>query len=313
MDFRSRALESMGVNPAEPGTVGELRIPDQAASAKWADISREYVHRAGLSVPAGCRVIHGCIVPDTELATVRSPETSTPAALIVAGMHRSGTSLLGRFLIAAGISLGEALIGPLPSNPFGHFEDLELVQFHERILLRDPRRPRFTEADRAFAREMVARRRAAGGTWGWKDPRTSFFLSEWSELIPEATFLLLFREPMQVVDSMCRRKEHDPNTRAANSGALGSWIGYNRELLRFYRAQPGRCLLINLERAVENPARLTEVLERRISLALRPELFQACYDREILHLRPSVHRPVNLRLRLQAELLYRTLLRHNEI
>lgn len=302
----------MGVNSGPEEAGAELRIPDRAGAAEWAEISREYVQRAGLRVPAGCRMVHGCILPEARAASPDgSGASAKPLALIVAGMHRSGTSLLGRFLMAAGVCLGEALIGPLPSNPFGHFEDLEVVRFHEQILLREGGPPRFTDADRATARELVARRRAAGGPWGWKDPRTSFFLSEWSELIPEATFLLLFREPMQVVDSMCRRKEHDPNTRAANSGALGSWIGHNRELLRFYRAQPDRCLLINLERAVENPARFTEVLHRRLSLALDAELFQACYDRQHLHLRRPVSRPVNPRLQIQAVLLYRTLLRHS--
>jgi hypothetical protein len=302
----------MGVNPADPGRVEELRIPDRAASTEWAEISREYVQRAGLAVPVGCRVVHGCIVPEAPPAPAPLVEASaTPPALILAGMHRSGTSLLARFLMATGVSLGESLIGPLPSNPFGHFEDLELVRFHEQILLRDGGHPRFTEADRATARDLVQRRRAAGRPWGWKDPRTSFFLSEWAELVPEATFLLLFREPMQVVDSMCRRKEQDPNTRAANSGALGSWIGHNRELLRFYRAHRDRCVLINLERAVQEPARFVDVLRSRAGLALEAELFQACYDPQLLRLRPPAHRPVSPRLRLQAALLYRALLRHS--
>jgi hypothetical protein len=302
----------MGVNPAEPGPVEELRIPDRANSTEWAEVSREYVQRAGLAVPAGCRMVHGCILPEASQAA--APPVAgvvTPPALILAGMHRSGTSLLARFLMAAGVSLGESLIGPLPSNPFGHFEDLELVRFHEQLLLRDRSHPRFTEADRATARELVQRRRAGGRAWGWKDPRTSFFLSEWSELVPEATFLLLFREPMQVVDSMCRRKEQDPNTRAANSGALGSWIGHNRALLRFYRAHPERCVLINLERAVQDPVRFVDVLRSRAAVALAPELFQACYDPQLLRLRPPAHRPVSPRLRLQAALLYRVLLHHS--
>jgi hypothetical protein len=272
------------------------------------------VVETGHEPPPGTRVVNGCILPgiDPEAAEAVTG-TARPPALVLSGMHRSGTSLFGQYLMASGIQLGETLIGPLPSNPYGHFEDLAFVELHERVMLRDAQNPRFTAADRAQAAELVERRRGAGKPWGWKDPRGSFFLGEWVALIPEAHFLLLFREPLLVVDSMCRRKEQDLNTSAANSGALGSWIGYNRALLKFYRAYPERSVLLSVDRAIRDPEGTAAALRRLGGWPFQAERFRACYDTSILQTQPLKPRPLNPRLRLQARLLHYALLKASAI
>jgi hypothetical protein len=252
-------------------------------------------------------VVHDCILPPEASAAAVLTKTGPAPVVVLTGMHRSGTSLFARYLMASGVELGEALIGPLPSNPYGHFEDLAFVELHERALARSWKHPRFSEKERGAARQLVAERRARGIPWGWKDPRTCFFLSQWAELLPEAVFVLLFREPLQVVDSMCRRKEQDTNRADVNSGALGSWIGHNRELLRFHREHPARSLLVSVERAVRNPAGLAQALRERTGFPFEEERFRACYDAEILHTRKVTNRPVSWRLRIQAGLLHRAL------
>jgi len=290
-----------------------LRIPTGASARDWERISREWVAESGHQPPPGARVVHGCILPGADHGPQSAPDRAgLPPALVLCGMHRSGTSLFGQYLMASGFQLGETLIGPLPSNPYGHFEDLAFVELHERALERDPLHPRFTAVERAQAVQLVELRRATGRPWGWKDPRASFFLSEWAAIIPEARFLLLFRDPLLVVDSMCRRKEQDLNTRAANSGALGSWIGYNRALLRFYRAHPDRTLLLSVDQAIRDPERTAGALRRFGDWPFQPDLFRACYDQKILQTRSLVTRPLNLRLRLQALLLHQGLLRASE-
>src|ERR687896_198189 len=54
--------------------------------------------------------------------------------LIVAGFHRSGTSLVCQLLHRAGLFLGYNLLGPAFSNPHGHFEDTEILEIHQQIL-----------------------------------------------------------------------------------------------------------------------------------------------------------------------------------
>lgn len=278
-------------------------------------MSREFVRLSGMQPPPGTREVHGCYVPETR--RLEAPSGPAPV-LVVTGMHRSATSLFARYLMASGVDLGESLIGPLPSNPYGHFEDLQVVQLHEEALARvgDEGRAgqlRFNGSALERAERLLQTRRRGNGVWGWKDPRTCFFLEAWAGLIPEAIFLLLFREPLQVVDSMCRRREVDPNTRASNSGALGSWIGHNRQLLRFQRQYPERGLLINVDRALAAPERFVAALRERTGLPFDVDLFQRCYDPALLSRKPRVQRPISWRLRLQANFLYRALLRASAI
>ena len=55
--------------------------------------------------------------------------------ILVVGMHRSGTSLFTHILSKCDVSIGENLIGSGLGNEDGHFENLELVNFHEELLL----------------------------------------------------------------------------------------------------------------------------------------------------------------------------------
>jgi hypothetical protein len=52
----------------------------------------------------------------------------------VIGMHRSGTSVVARAVIALGATFGETLIPPSEYNPLGFFEDLDIVSCNRRIL-----------------------------------------------------------------------------------------------------------------------------------------------------------------------------------
>src|SRR5687767_12826738 len=54
--------------------------------------------------------------------------------LIIAGFHRSGTSLVSELLNRAGLFLGDDLIGAHPTNPYGHFEDRDFTRFHDALL-----------------------------------------------------------------------------------------------------------------------------------------------------------------------------------
>ena len=55
-------------------------------------------------------------------------------ALIISGMHRSGTSLIAGMLAQAGVDLGDRLVPAARDNPLGFFEDADFVAFHERAV-----------------------------------------------------------------------------------------------------------------------------------------------------------------------------------
>ena len=56
--------------------------------------------------------------------------------LIVAGMHRSGTSVIAQWLQRCGLCLGENLLGPAIGNNEGHFEDTDFVFLHDILIVK---------------------------------------------------------------------------------------------------------------------------------------------------------------------------------
>jgi hypothetical protein len=236
-------------------------------------------------------------------------DASSP--LIITGMHRSGTSLLAGFFHRSGIHLGDELMGAKPSNPYGHFEDVEILEFHTAILQRDfghslwvpmPRKawvlPALTAADRARAEALVAHRKGKARAWGWKEPRTCLFLDLWHELLPNAHFLFVVRHPRLVLDSLGRRN----NTRAyhiwLHNRFLRAWLLYNRECLRFHLENPRRCVFVYLEEMLQSPQALIAYLSQWLRMPLDLQVFQSLYDPEVLADRPA-------QIRLVSPILYR--------
>lgn len=191
-------------------------------------------------------------------------------AIIVAGMHRSGTSLTASMLAGAGVDLGSRLLGAGLGNARGHFEDLDFKELHGRSLegwgigeagfTCQPglRMPFFL---RARAEALAAERAAAGLPWGWKDPRTVLFLEDWSEILPGAFHVVVFRPPWEVVDSFFRRG--DAAFVLNPPFAVAVWLHYNTLLIDFLRRCPERCLPLELGQIVADPSRLSRGLRDR--------------------------------------------------
>src|SRR5215472_14578003 len=55
-------------------------------------------------------------------------------AVLILGMHRSGTSATAGLLQFAGVDLGSNLTPPQEDNPRGFFEHDEVWQLHQRLL-----------------------------------------------------------------------------------------------------------------------------------------------------------------------------------
>lgn len=230
-------------------------------------------------------------------------DSSSP--LIITGMHRSGTSLLAGFFHRSGIHLGDVLLGASPTNPSGHFEDVEILEFHRAILQREfghtmwaPKPPQLTSADRSEAEALVAQRMSKAGAWGWKEPRTCLFLDLWDELLPAANYLFVIRHPRLVLDSLGRRN----NTRFyhfwVHNRFVRAWIVYNAECLRFYQEHPGRCVLVQLEELLQSPRAAIAHWSRWLGVSLDVEVFQSLYDPAVLADRPA-------QIRLASPVLYR--------
>jgi hypothetical protein len=105
--------------------------------------------------------------------------------------------------------------------------------------------------------------------WGWKDPRTTLFLNFWVDINEQIRFLFIFREPLQVVDSLIRRGR-DPIVSQKPVVALQSWLVYNRQILSCFKQYPARSILIEVEDFIENPSYLAVTLAHQFQFEIEP-------------------------------------------
>ena len=184
--------------------------------------------------------------------------------LLMAGMHRSGTSLTSSLCQSGGLFIGESLNPPDKASPLGHFEDLDFLWFHERTLVSNSLAPtgfditdnvpQVSEQSVAEAHALVAKRRGLGVPWGWKDPRATMFLEFWAQQIPDAKFLLVFRKPWEVADSLFRRGDTESRLGNEPLRALKLWQQYNALILKFAKAHPSRVLVREFTQLIASPS-----------------------------------------------------------
>lgn len=180
-------------------------------------------------------------------------------AIVVAGMHRSGTSLTASLLRALGVDMGSRLMAADAHNRKGYFEDWDFVDLQRAMFhaayppgaagwieagwaqdaALDPAR---LERFRGEAERLVASR-SASPLWGFKDPRTTLLLPFWRTLLPDARYVLVYRQPWDVADSLYRAQH--AVFAAHPEFAPRIWLHYNRQILAFHRAHPGACLLVS--------------------------------------------------------------------
>lgn len=138
--------------------------------------------------------------------------------IAIAGMHRSGTSMVAQFLHRCGVFLGPdtILMEAAEQNPEGFWEHVQVVEINEELLsllgggwdYPPPlavawSSPRFdhlrTRAARVFAEFRQHER------WGWKDPRTSLTLPFWRSVVDELQVVAVVRNPLEVALSLRHR------------------------------------------------------------------------------------------------------------
>lgn len=211
----------------------------------------------------------------------------SPPCVIVAGFHRSGTSFAASVLHRAGLSLGDDLIGAMPSNPLGHYEDRAIVSFHNALLddngaswqTTSALLPVVTQHRWMQMRALVEERSGAGRPWGFKDPRVSLFLSLWTHVVPHARVLIVYRPWWESVASLHRRHADGLERRVGDQAAhqrfldepdLGHrlWITYNEALLRFAAHHPKQVAVVGFK-ALSAGFPLADALESRWHLGLR--------------------------------------------
>jgi O-antigen biosynthesis protein len=196
-------------------------------------------------------------------------------AFIITGMHRSGTSLTSSLMESAGVNIGMRLMGAVPSNPKGHFENLDFVEFHERTLqLQDCSQEGWTLSQTISIppqlrdeAKLIIEKNSGSDFWGWKDPRTTLFLDFWKDLLPQAYFVFTYRSPWEVVDSLYRRGDKIFVDNPIY--ALEVWIHYNKLILDFYYRFPDRSILLNIETLISDRNCIFELCKDKFGIEFK--------------------------------------------
>ena len=162
-------------------------------------------------------------------------------AIIVLGMHRSGTSLLAEIIYRWGAYAGdpEDLIQAGQWNERGHWEFKPLVLLNSTLLASldsdwclppaegsdSILQSRASEAwFKTNASSLISDMELRGGPWLWKDPRLCILLPFWKQLL-DATYVISVRNPAEVATSLLKRNG------MPTSAALLLWQYYMLSLL----------------------------------------------------------------------------------
>jgi hypothetical protein len=159
------------------------------------------------------------------MALAKRPDRSASisrTAVLVLGMHRSGTSALARITNFLGAALPRHLVPASPTNPRGHWESAPLVALHDQLLAAldsswdDWRTPgsRWKESDAAgrFAgrlRLVIDEEYGNAPLFVLKDPRICRTLPYWMSILEKSGIrtapIIIVRNPLEVAESLRAR------------------------------------------------------------------------------------------------------------
>ena len=143
-------------------------------------------------------------------------------AILVTGMHRSGTSAIARTMSLLGARLPDDLVPANEGNPHGHWEPTAIVDLNDRMLadagsdlysildiepswFRTPRAQSFV----AEASRVLAATYQDDGFVVLKDPRVALLLPIWDRALIDSGYrtvhVIALRHPQDVAASLRRR------------------------------------------------------------------------------------------------------------
>lgn len=175
--------------------------------------------------------------------------TPTKRAVLVLGMHRSGTSALTRVINLMGFAAPKTLMAATEANEAGFWESEVFMDLNETILKACDsnwyrRRPfqvdplAVTRANGLYAkvRETLAAEYGGAELIVLKDPRISRLYPLYAEALRVEGYrispVLALRNPVEVAASLTKRDEFTPGK------GLGIWLRYTLDAERDTRGQP---------------------------------------------------------------------------
>ncbi len=242
----------------------------------------------------------------------------TSKNLFIVAMHRSGTSLAANWFHRCGLHMGHQLIGATFSNVFGHFEDLDFVEFHEK-LLRFNKNTLYAKMDEplvyddyflARAKSLIFLRNQLSSQWGVKQPRATLFLDMWRAANPEGHYFVPYRNYKEVVSSLYNRefkkievRNPDNPTKVNELQAayleqkaakckdyLSMWIRHNQDILNHLPHIPSdNYLVVSVADLATKDQQIFEVLTNKWGFDLTYVPIKELYSPTSFHKQLELH------------------------
>lgn len=122
--------------------------------------------------------------------------------VLVLGTHRSGTSAVAGVLHNLGINMGDRLLGAHPSNPKGHFEDLDFLNLNDKVV-KNWRNPLLTVTGEQLDRyQELVDAKDHQRLWGIKDPRLCITAKHFIQMLGDVKIVLVDRNTEASINSL---------------------------------------------------------------------------------------------------------------
>jgi hypothetical protein len=203
-------------------------------------------------------------------------------AVCIAGMHRSGSSMVARLLNICGLQLGPQydIMPASLDNVEGHWENLQFVGLNDELLALlggGWDYPPIRSSSTCGLETLATLRRKAClvlddfrdcELWGWKDPRSSLVPDFWLSIEPKLKFVICLRHPLEVSASLQRRNDF------SRARSLDLWREYNQRLLDATR--PDQRIVTHYDAYFADPAAELRRVLQFVDSTLEPEMLDKC-------------------------------------
>ena len=214
-------------------------------------------------------------------------------AVVILGMHRSGTSAVSRFINMLGFDLGEHLMAPRKDNPKGFWENEEVVRHNEELMSSTSVRWDSLELDMSLvlkkglakksqtAALRILKQEFSANQIVIKDPRICRLYPVWQKALWEADFsvvpVIVYRDPGSVARSLEKRDIMPPYR------GLLLWLIYTLEAMQHVKRSP---IFINYDELIRDPKlglAPLERLNRKDYLAVRDQFVKNFLSKKLYH------------------------------
>jgi hypothetical protein len=205
-------------------------------------------------------------------------------AIIVLGMHRSGTSCLTGCLNDFGLSLGK-VSDSNKHNKKGNQENKAVFNLNESLLRfnqgswrRPPLKPLIWNQELETRRdEVISYYDEMPKPWGIKDPRMLLTYPFWQAHLPNHQLVGTVRHPVAVIKSLLARKHK--NLTMSEEQALFLWQTYNEKLLNIYNQSSFPIINFDLEQS--SYLSKINLIKTKLNMAHKKDV--GFFDKDLVH------------------------------